>query len=127
MIDKFGQVMLYVNDVKNCADFWENKLSFTKVDEMIIDGKLISVEFMPYNNADTNLVLFDKEFVKATSGLAHLATPSLLFSTYDIKKTHKEFKDNGVNVSDISDIQGLINFNFPDPENNYFAVREINK
>ncbi len=127
MIDKFGQVMLYVNNVEVCADFWINNFEFTKIDTMEVDGKIVSIELMPYNNSDTNLVLFDKEFVKATSDLAYLSTPSLLFSTYDIKEMHEKLTQRGVKVSEISDIQGLINFNFPDPENNYFAVREINK
>ncbi len=129
MIDKFGQVMLYVDDVQASADFWTNKVEFTVVDKMIVEDNLVSVELSPYNNSDTNLVLFSKEFVRrehAEMGIEmSLNVPSLLFSTYDIKETHKKLKENGVLVSDISDMGGLININFPDNENNYFAIREI--
>ncbi len=127
MIDKFGQVMLYVLDVEKSANFWIENLEFTKVSEMVHEGKLISLELCPYNNADTHLVLFDKEFVMATSPLASLGTPSLLFSTYNINETHQKMKAKGVAVSEISDMEGIINFHFPDPENNFFAIREISK
>lgn len=129
MIGKFGQLMLYVNDVAASADFWTTKLDFKKIDSMVMDGKTISVELLPYEDCDVNLVLFDKEFVKSTSPITeeYMGVPSLLFSSYDIKETHQKLRERGVQVSDISDMQGLINFNFCDNENRYFAIREISK
>ncbi len=131
MIDKFGQVMLYVDDVQASADFWTSKLEFSIVNEMIINNALISVELSPYEDSDTNFVLFSKEFVRlehAEMGIEMpLNAPSLLFSTYDIKETHRKLKEKGVAVSDISDMGGIININFPDNENNYFSIREIPK
>ncbi len=127
MIDKFGQIMLYVNDVEASASFWIEKLNFKEVDRLDFMGKLISVELSPYEDCDVNLVLFDKPFVAETSPSVNPATPSLLFSTYDIKKTNEELKAKGVAVSEISEFGGLVNFNFPDNENNYFAFREIKK
>lgn len=127
MIDKFGQVMLYVNDVASAANFWIDNLEFEKMGELEHEEKLISVELSPNASSDTHLVLFDKEFVRENSPMVNLDAPSLLFSTYDIKNTHRKMLENGVKVSDIIDMQGMITFNFPDLENNYFAIREINK
>ncbi len=127
MIDKFGELMLYVNDVSASAKFWTENLEFIEVGTSIIDDKLISVELLPYKDCDVKVVLFDKAFVEQTSDLAYLATPSLLFSTYNIKETHQKLKDRGVKVSELSDAVGFMNFNFPDNENNYFAFREIER
>lgn len=129
MISKFGQLMLYVNDVEATADFWITKLDFKKVDSMVMGDKTISVELLPYEDCDLNLVLFDKEFVKSTSPITeeYMGVPSILFSSYNLKETHEKLKERGVQVSDISDMQGLINFNFCDNENRYFAMREIPK
>ncbi len=127
MIDKFGRIMLYVNDVQKASEFWCEKVKFTKIDESVFEEKLISVELCPYEKADTYLVLFDKEFVRATSDIPNLGSPSFLFSTYDINETHQQFKDNGINVSEIMDMGGLIHFTFTDLEDNHFAIREIDK
>ncbi len=82
MIDKFGRIMMYVNDVRTCADFWINNFEFTQIDTHEDGGKLISVELQPYENCDVNICLFDKAYVIATSPLTaeYLPTPSLLFS-----------------------------------------------
>ncbi len=129
MIDKFGRIMMYVNDVQACADFWINNFEFTKVDTIEDDGKLISVELLPYENCDVNICLFDKAFVIATSPLTaeYLPTPSLLFSSYNLAETQAKLKAKGVQVSEISDMGGIVNFNFPDCEGNYFAMRQIEK
>ncbi len=129
MIDKFGQLMMYVNDVQACADFWINNFDFTQVDTIKDNGKLISIELLPYENCDVNICLFDKAFVLATSPLPaeYLASPSLLFSSYNLKETHAKLKAKGVQVSDIGEMGGIVNFNFPDCEGNYFAMRQVPK
>ncbi len=129
MIDKFGRLMMYVNDVQACADFWINNFEFTQVDTIEVDGKLISIELLPYENCDVNICLFDKAFVLATSPLPaeYLVTPSLLFSSYNLEETQAKLKAKGVQVSDISDMGGIFNFNFPDCEGNYFAMRQVPK
>ncbi len=127
MIDKFGRVMIYVKDVNSVSDFWINKVNFKEVERQEIDSRLISVELSPYDGSDTNIVLFDRKFVEETSDVQYLGAPSLLFSTYDIENTRKEMLENGVNVSEISTIEGIVNFHFPDPEGNYFAIRQITK
>ncbi len=127
MIDQFGQVMVYVKDPRVVADFWTAKVGFTEVKQDEMEGKVISVEISPNTTSDTHIVLFDCEFVKKFSPEINLGAPSILFSTYDIKAMHKNMKDSGVAVGDVMELQGMVTFNFPDPEGNYFAVREISK
>ncbi len=129
MIDKFGRLMMYVNDVRACADFWINNFDFAEVDTIEVEGKLISVELLPYDACDVNICLFDKAFVIATSPLPaeYLAMPSLLFSSYNLEETQGKLKARGVQVSEISEMGGIVNFNFPDCEGNYFAMRQVSK
>lgn len=125
MVDKFGSVMIYVNDVRKVADFWIEKVNFSEVQVMEMEGKLLGVELMPYDNSDATITLYDKEFVKANSDVPDLATPSILFSTNDINDMQAKLKAAGVEVSDVTDMGGMLSINFPDPENNYFAVKQI--
>lgn len=127
MINKFGNVMIYVNNPREVANFWIENVDFTEVDVVKMDGKLIGVEISPYENSEANITLFDKEWVRANSPVINLDPPSLLFKTYDIKSMNKKMKANGVAVSEISEMGGMVNFHFPDPEGNYFAVQEVSK
>lgn len=127
MIDKFGQIMLYVNDVESSLNFWVEMLEFTKGKTTNDEEKLLSVELSPYNNSDVDLVIFDKEFVKKNSPGVNLDASSILFSTYDLKDMHDRLTNKGVNVSEINEYQGLVHFTFSDLDGNYFAVREIER
>lgn len=127
MINKFGNVMIYVNNPREVANFWIENVDFTEVNVVEMGGKLIGVEVSPYENSDTNITLFDKEWVKANSPAVYLDPPSLLFKTYDIKSMNEKMKANGVAVSEVMEMGGMITFNFPDPEGNYFAVQEVSK
>ncbi len=127
MIDQFGQVMVYVKNPRVVANFWTEQVGFNEVKQDEMEGKVISVEIAPNTTSDTNIVLFDCEFVKQFSPEINLGAPSILFSTYDIRAMHKTMKDNGIAVGDVTEMQGMVTFNFPDPEGNYFAVREISR
>lgn len=127
MIDQFGQVMVYVNDVRMVADFWIQKMGFSEIHAGYMEEKLISIELAPNDHSDTHLVLFDKVFVAQYSSEVNLLSPSILFSTYDLEAMHTSLVEKGVKVGEIGNIGGMKKFNFPDPENNYFAVREISK
>ena len=127
MIDKFGQVMVYVKNPRAVADFWVNQIGFVLLHEEKLESGVLSVELSPNNTSDTNMVLFDREIVAQMSPEVNLGSPSILFSTYDIKELHDRLKENGVAVGDITEMGTMVTFNFPDIEGNYFAVREISK
>lgn len=126
MIDKFGQVMIYVNNLEVVAKFWVDKIGFIEGERMEY-GEELAIEIIPYHNSDTSMVLFDKEVVKRTSPEVNLGTPSLLFSSYELEEFHKQLLEKGVTVSEVMEIAGMVTFNFSDPEGNYFAVKKISK
>ncbi len=125
MIHKFGQVMIYVKDPRKCADFWKNKIGFTEIQENKGETGILSVELAPNSSSDASIVLFDREVVKKFSPELSLQTPSILFSSYNIKEMHDRLIKEGVTVGEIADNSNQKTFNFSDVEGNYFAVREI--
>ena len=127
MIDKFGKVMIYVNNPKAAADFWTDKIGFT-VDK-INDSEtgIFSVELTPNSTSDAGIVLFDRDIVRKMEPELNLGTPSILFSSYNIKDMRDKLIEKGVNVGDIIEMNGALTFNFSDPEGNYFAVEQIEK
>jgi len=53
-----------------------------------------------------------------------MTTPSLLFATSDLEKLHARLVAANVTVGEIVDMPGYRVFNFADPENHYFAVKQ---
>lgn len=125
MIDQFGKVMIYVQDPRECADFWVQTIGFTEVATTEVDGALVSVELTPDPAAGAAIELFDRAFVAQVSPEISLETPSILFSSRDVAAMRAKLIEEGATVGDIVDAGGMTTFNFADPEGNYFAVREI--
>jgi lactoylglutathione lyase len=122
MINKIGQLMLYVNNQEEAKDFWTEKLGF----EVILDetnGPMRFIEVAP-KGAATSIVLHNKELVAQMNPEMNLGTPSLMFFSDNFDQLNRELKDNNVTVGEIVEIPGGRVFNFADSENNYFAVME---
>ncbi|AIQ35910.1 VOC family protein [Paenibacillus sp. FSL R5-0345] len=122
MINKMGQVMLYVNNQEESKDFWTEKLGF----EVILDetnGPMRFIELAP-KGAGTSIVLHNKELVAQMNPEMNLGTPSLMFFSDHFDQLNQELKNKNVTVGDIVEIPGGRVFNFADSENNYFAVME---
>src|SRR5690606_33045095 len=66
MIDKLGQVMLYVNDQEEAKRFWTEAVGFQVVAEQATGG-MRWVEVAPNSGAGTTLVLHNKEAVASMS------------------------------------------------------------
>jgi lactoylglutathione lyase len=127
MIDRFGKVIIYVNDPKAVADFWVDKIGFTKIKVEMHETGILSVELTPNNTSDASIVLFDRSIVKKMSPEINLGTPSILFSSYDIREMRNNLISNGVKVGEFMEVGDSLTFNFSDIEDNYFAVQEIKK
>lgn len=127
MIDKFGKVMIYVKDPKAVADFWVDKIGFTKVKVDMHETNILSVELIPNITSDASIVLFDRSVVEKMSPELNLATPSILFSSYDVKDMRNKLINTGVNVGAVVEMGDSLTFNFSDIEGNYFAVQEIRR
>ncbi|WP_157454752.1 VOC family protein [Carnobacterium maltaromaticum] len=126
MIESVGQVMLYVNDQKAAAEFWTQKVGFTKSTEVDNGDGTFSIEIAPKETSDTSFVLHDRKFVEKLHPELNLGTPSILFSaSAKLETLYAEFQEKGITVGDLIEMPQMKVFNFADSEGNYFAVREV--
>ncbi|WP_423363007.1 glyoxalase [Mycoplasma sp. P36-A1] len=115
MINK-TRVMLYVDDVANIKKFWIDNFDAKEIEEIFLSanysGSVISI------NEQVELGLFPKEFIKMHSPELTIGTPSIMLFVNNFYELH----DSLCNVGDVFDNNGLLTFNFPDPEDNYFVI-----
>lgn len=121
MIQKVGQIMLYVNNQDQARDFWTEKLGFQVIAEEDHGQGMRWIEIAP-PGADTTIVLQNKEFVAKMDPGLNLGTPSLMFYTENADQLYEDLKSKNVKVGEIMDIPAGRVFNFADDEENYFAV-----
>ena len=127
MIKSLKQVMLYVEKFDVAVEFFTEDLGFVILDEMELVEGFKSVTIAPSIDNETEIVLFDKKFIKKYSPEVSLETPSLMFNTTDIDQLYTELKAKEITVSELVDMQNFRVFNFSDREGNYFAVSELNQ
>jgi lactoylglutathione lyase len=126
MIQRLGQVMMYVNDQSAVLDFWTEKVGFVIRSEFDNGHGLRFFEIAPTKDAQTSLVLHNKELIAKMQPELNLGTPSLMFFSDRIEDLYAEFKSKGITTGPLVEMPhvGKV-FNFADCENNYFAVREV--
>lgn len=61
MIEKIGQVMLYVENQAAVRDFWVEKLDFVVVSEEVVNGEIQWIEIAPTKGVETTFVLQKKK------------------------------------------------------------------
>ncbi|WP_285765935.1 VOC family protein [Peribacillus sp. SI8-4] len=125
MIDKVGQIMLYVNDQDECRKFWTEKVGFNVVSDED-NGHLRWIELAPTREAQTSIILHNKELIAKMQPELTLHTPSLMFFSDDLEALYKEFLNKNIKVGDMVTMPTGKVFNFADNEDNYFAVMERN-
>lgn len=114
------KIMLYVTNVEESSQFWQ-KIGFVEKQRDAVDGTLV-VEIAPNEDADTQIVLYDLEFIQQHSPEVAGNTPSLMFFTDDVMKLYQTMKDAGVRVGELVQLPTGLVFNFADNDENYFAV-----
>jgi lactoylglutathione lyase len=124
MINKVGQIMLYVNNQDETLKFWTEKLGFSVVSEQDNGQGLRWIEIAPTKEAETSIILHNKEFIAKMETELNLNTPSLMFFSQDIDKLYKDFSDKKIIVGEMVSMPTGKVFNFADNEENYFAVME---
>ncbi|MBM7602523.1 lactoylglutathione lyase [Metabacillus crassostreae] len=127
MISKVGQVMLYVENQDEAVSFWTEKVGFSVISEEDNKQGMRWIEVAPSKDADTSIVLQNKEFIAKMSPELNLGTPSLLFFSSELDTLYSHLSNNHVTVGEIVELpfDGGRVFNFSDYEGNYFAVKEI--
>jgi lactoylglutathione lyase len=124
LINILGQVMLYVNNQDESLKFWTEKAGFSVISK-VDDGQGMKwFEIAPTKDAQTRIVLHNKELVAKMSPEVNLGTPSLLFFSDNFDQLYKDFQDKKITVGEIVNVPEGRVFNFADNEENYFAVVE---
>ncbi|WP_136605331.1 VOC family protein [Paenibacillus dokdonensis] len=123
MMNKIGQVMLYVNNQDEAVNFWTEKLGFHIVSEEN-NGHMRWIEIAPTEGAETSIILHSKELVAKMSPELNLGTPSLMFFADNLDELHNSLSNKNIKVGDIVNLPTGKVFNFADNEENYFAVLE---
>jgi len=124
MIQKLGQVMVYVNDQEAVARFWIEMFRFVEVSRFDNGQGFKYIEVAPPGNGNTSLVLHSREFVAKMAPELNLGTPSLMFFVNGLVALRSRVAAQGVQAGEIMDMPAGRVFNFPDIEGNYFAVME---
>ena len=124
MINKVGQIMLYVNNQAETVKFWTEKVGFTVISEVDNGQGLRFIELAPTKESETSIILHNKEFIAKMQPELNLNTPSLMFFSENLENLYKDFSDKNITVGDLVTMPTGKVFNFADNEGNYFAVME---
>ncbi|MFI8684744.1 VOC family protein [Rossellomorea sp. NPDC077527] len=123
MINKVGQIMLYVNNQDEAVTFWTEKVGFVVKAEEDNGQGMRWIEVAP-KDAETSIILHNKEFVAKMSAGVNLGTPSLMFFTDRFDDLYTDLSNKKIKVGEIVNMPAGRVFNFADDEDNYFAVME---
>lgn len=126
MINKVGQIMLYVNNQDEAVNFWTEKVGFVVISEENNGNGMRWIEIAPSHNSETSIILHNKEFVAKMSPGLNLGTPSLMFFTENLETLYKDLTSKNITVGEMVEMPSGKVFNFADNEGNYFAVMEKN-
>ncbi|QDX93178.1 VOC family protein [Brevibacillus laterosporus] len=124
MINKVGQIMIYVNNQDEALQFWTEKVGFSVVSEEDNGQGLRWIEIAPTKEAETSIILHNKELIAKMQPELNLNTPSMMFFSGNLDKLYKDFSDKKITVGEIVSMPSGRVFNFADNEKNYFAVME---
>ncbi|WML39757.1 VOC family protein [Neobacillus sp. OS1-2] len=124
MINKVGQIMVYVTNQDETVKFWTEKVGFVVISDQNNGQGMRWIEIAPSKDAETSIVLHNKELIAKMQPELHLGTPSLMFYSNNLEQLYKDFTDKNITVGEMVQMPGGKVFNFADNENNYFAIME---
>ncbi|PID05518.1 MULTISPECIES: VOC family protein [unclassified Sporosarcina] len=127
MINKIGQVMLYVNNQDEAVNFWIEKVGFIVISGEDNGQGMRWIEIAPTKEAETSIILHNKRMISEMQPDMNLGTPSLMFFSEDLDKLHSTLSTKNITVGEIVTMPSGKVFNFADSEQNYFAVMEKSK
>ncbi|WP_040203538.1 VOC family protein [Neobacillus jeddahensis] len=125
MINRVGQIMIYVNNQAEAVKFWTKKVGFVLIAEQGDGQGMRWFELAPTKDSETSIVLHNKELVAKFQPELNLGTPSLLFFSDRLDELYQDLSAKNVTVGEMVNMPtGEKVFNFADDEQNYFAVVE---
>lgn len=123
MINKIAKVTIYVNDQDEALKFWTEKLNFvTKIDAT--EGPLRWIEVAPKESEWVTMVLYDRKLMEKECPAVDTEYKKVILSTEDLESAHEQMKANGVEVTDIVQMEYAKLFTFKDQDNNEYLLRE---
>ena len=124
MSNNVGQIMLYVNNQDEVKEFWTEKVGFIVISEEDNGQGMRWIEIAPTKEAETSIILHNKELIAKMQPELNLGTPSLMFFSKEFDSLYSDLVNKNVTVGEIVNMPSGRIFNFADSENNYFAVME---
>jgi lactoylglutathione lyase len=124
MIQKIGQIMLYVNNQDEAVKFWTETVGFTVISEEDNGQGMRWIEIAPTSKSETSIILHNKELIAKMQPELNLGTPSLLLFTENLDAFYDDLKSKQVTVGELVTMPTGRVFIFADHEDNYFAVLE---
>ncbi|MBE7121224.1 VOC family protein [Bacillus cereus] len=124
MINNVGQIMLYVNNQDEVKEFWTEKIGFIVISEEDNGQGMRWIEIAPTKEAETSIIIHNKELIAKMQPELNLGTPSLMFFSKEFDRLYSDLVNKNVTVGEIVNMPTGRIFNFADSENNYFAVME---
>lgn len=110
------RIMLYVDDVDMNVEFWVEEFGAKVVARQTLNGGYQNV--VVRISAETELSIFPKDYVRIYSPEVDETVPSLMFFSDRFNELH----DDLLSAGEVSEVNGVLTFNFQDPEGNYFVV-----
>ncbi len=119
---RVGYVVLYVNDVDACLDFWVNSIGMELHEATQVSEH--SIYRVGFNHQQFSFELVPLKLMQENPDGLDLATPSICFYVDDIQMGLQRLRASGVSTTEISKHMGRSNFAFSDNEDRWFAVLE---
>lgn len=120
MFTSQAQLVLYVEDVKASADFWQS-IGFQVLSLEDMDGSLVA-EISPSKNSPLTFTLYDKNFVETHAQNINTNAPQIMFFAEKIIDLYKMMQIKSIQLGELIQLEERYVFNFVDLDGNYFAV-----
>ncbi len=117
---QLGYVVIYVNDLERCHQFWLSQIGMETKRTASIDG--FEIPQIGFADQSVAIELVPNAFMEAAGHGAVTVAPSMCFHVADLAAEHQRLTAAGVTVSPIGDHFGTTTFAFSDPEDRWFAV-----
>ena len=108
--------MIYVDDVDMSVEFWTEEFGAQVVARQTLNGGYQNVIIKV--SAEMELSIFPKDYIQIYAPEIPETVPSLMFFSEDFYHLHEEI----LSASEISEVNGVLTFNFQDPEGNMFVM-----
>lgn len=124
MIKAISKITIYVENQEAAKKFWTEKMDFIIRLEQQMGPDMTWLEVSPGPESETAFVLYPKKMMESQTPSVTTGHPSLILSTPDIEKAHKEMSQKGIKAEAIQKMPYGSMFTFYDQDNNPYLLRQ---